>query len=78
LREPDINIVRIYVEEIQGGLYAWEEETNQFLGQGTTVDALFDRIKEGLPDGMIHVLKCHAERGGKLLHDRGVTEMQQI
>lgn len=76
--DPEINVVYIYVEEIQGNLYAWEEETDQFLGQGSTVEALFERLKADLADGMVHVFKVAADRGGKLLTQRGIQEMQEI
>lgn len=78
MSEDDINVIRIYVEEIQGGLYAWEEETHRFLGQGTTANALMERIKEDLPEGMVHVLQCHVDRGGRLLQDRGCSEIQEF
>lgn len=78
MKEPEVYVVYIYVEEIQGSLFAWEEDTDQFLGQGTTVDALFERLKQDVPDGSITVFKVSAERGGKLLATRGVEEMQEI
>lgn len=47
--EEDVDhLLHIYVEDIQGQLYAWEEETHVFLGQGATKQALFDRICDQL------------------------------
>lgn len=77
-QDPEINVVYIYVEDIQGNLYAWEEDTDRFLGQGDTVEALFTRLKADLADGMVHVFKVSADRGGKLLTERGVQEMQEL
>lgn len=69
-------VVYIYVEEIQGSLFAWEEQTNRFLGQGTSVATLFQRLKDDIPDGVMTVFKAHADRGGLLLTERGLAEYQ--
>jgi hypothetical protein len=69
-------VVYIYVEEIQGSLFCWEEETNRFLGQGTSVASLFQRLKSDIPDGSMAVFKAHADRGGLLLAERGLAEYQ--
>lgn len=69
-------VVYIYVEEIQGSLFCWEEETNRFLGQGTSVASLFQRLKSDIPDGGMAVFKAHADRGGLLLAERGLAEYQ--
>ena len=69
-------VVYIYVEEIQGSLFAWEEQTNRFLGQGTSVASLLQRLKDDIPDGSMTVFKAHAERGGLLLAERGLAEYQ--
>jgi hypothetical protein len=69
-------VVHIYVEEIQGSLFAWEEGTDQFLGQGTSVTSLFQRLKLDMPDDSMRVFKARADRGGLLLAERGLAEYQ--
>ena len=38
--------VEVRIEEVDGGLYAYRIDTQEFLGQGTDQTTLIDRIKE--------------------------------
>jgi hypothetical protein len=38
--------VEVRIEEVNGGLYAYRIDTQEFLGQGTDQTTLIDRIKE--------------------------------
>ena len=38
--------VEVRIEEVDGGLYAYRIDTQEFLGQGTDQTTLLDRIKE--------------------------------
>jgi hypothetical protein len=64
--------VRIYVEEHQQQLYAWRSRDNQFLGQGTTVKGLFERLAETARGNTM--FKIEQERGGEIIQHRLLTE----
>lgn len=44
--EDELPRVEVRIEEVDGGLYAYRIDTQQFLGQGTDQTTLIDRIKE--------------------------------
>jgi len=68
--------VAIFVEEIQGQLFAWRSRDSKFLGQGSTVDGLFERLaQDAQGDIMFHVEK---DRGGEVLAQRIVREKGEL
>ena len=44
--EGELPRVEVRIEEVNGGLYAYRIDTQEFLGQGTDQTTLIDRIKE--------------------------------
>jgi hypothetical protein len=44
--EDGLPRVEVRIEEVDGGLYAYRIDTQEFLGQGTDQTTLIDRIKE--------------------------------
>ena len=44
--EDELPRVEVRIEEVDGGLYAYRIDTQEFLGQGTDQTTLLDRIKE--------------------------------
>ena len=67
----EIDIVHLNIEEIQGNLYAWNVETNEFLGQGATQTELFERLADRAQGNtMYRIAKDH---GGQMLRDKGLT-----
>ena len=44
--EDELPRVEVRIEEVDGGLYAYRIDTQEFLGQGTDKTTLIDRIKE--------------------------------
>ena len=44
--EDELPRVEVRIEEVDGGLYAYRIDTQEFLGQGTDQTTLIDRIKE--------------------------------
>ena len=44
--EDQLPRVEVRIEEVNGGLYAYRLDTQEFLGQGTDQTTLIDRIKE--------------------------------
>jgi hypothetical protein len=44
--EDQLPRVEVRIEEVDGGLYAYRIDTQEFLGQGTDQTTLIDRIKE--------------------------------
>ena len=44
--EDELPRVEVRIEEVNGGLYAYRIDTQEFLGQGTDQTTLLDRIKE--------------------------------
>ena len=44
--EAELPRVEVRIEEVNGGLYAYRIDTQEFLGQGTDQTTLIDRIKE--------------------------------
>jgi hypothetical protein len=44
--EEELPRVEVRIEEVDGGLYAYRIDTQEFLGQGTDQTTLIDRIKE--------------------------------
>lgn len=39
-------VVHLQIERHQGQFYAWNQDTNEFLGQGTDRNSLIERISE--------------------------------
>ena len=66
--------LHMIVEELQGQLYAWNKRTNEFLGQGATVEKLFDRLYDEVPVGSTVVFRIAPEDGGKIIKQRNLTE----
>ncbi len=66
--------LHMIVEELQGQLYAWNKRTNEFLGQGATVEKLFTRLQDAVPNNSTVVFRIAREEGGKILYERGLTE----
>ena len=66
--------LHMIVEELQGHLYAWNKRTNEFLGQGSTVEKLFDRLYDDVPVGSTVVFRVAPEDGGQIIRRRGLTE----
>jgi len=64
--------VIIYIEEHQQQLYAWRSRDNRFLGQGSTVKGLFERLAEQAKDNTL--FQIEKDRGGALIHQRLLTE----
>lgn len=62
------------IEEIQGHLYAWDKYSNEFLGQGATVEKLFERLQDDVPGGSTVVFRIAKEDGGQILYKRSLTE----
>jgi hypothetical protein len=50
----NLPIVQLSIEHLQGSLYAWDAETNKFLAQGTTPDALFERLAEQTTESVMY------------------------
>ncbi len=46
--EAALTAMEIKIEEVQGTLYAYRLDNNQFLGQGPDRDQLIERLKENL------------------------------
>ena len=46
LQEEELPRVEVRIEEVDGSLYAYRIDTQEFLGQGTDQTTLIDRIKE--------------------------------
>ena len=67
----ELAVVYLTIEEIQGNLYAWDAETNEFLGQGATRDALFERLSEQAAGNTMYRIK--RDQGGDLLTGNGLT-----
>ena len=44
--DAELPRVEVRIEEVNGGLYAYRIDTQEFLGQGTDQTTLIDRIKE--------------------------------
>jgi hypothetical protein len=44
--EEELPRVEVRIEEVDGSLYAYRIDTQEFLGQGTDQTTLIDRIKE--------------------------------
>ena len=44
--DAELPRVEVRIEEVDGGLYAYRIDTQEFLGQGTDQTTLIDRIKE--------------------------------
>ena len=44
--DSELPRVEVRIEEVDGGLYAYRIDTQEFLGQGTDQTTLLDRIKE--------------------------------
>ena len=44
--DDELPRVEVRIEEVDGGLYAYRIDTQEFLGQGTDQTTLIDRIKE--------------------------------
>ncbi len=62
--EPTLTPMEIKIEEVQGMLYAYRLDNNQFLGQGVDRDQLIDRLKENLTNVRLIIAK---EDGADLL-----------
>ena len=45
-QEEELPRVEVRIEEVDGSLYAYRIDTQEFLGQGTDQTTLIDRIKE--------------------------------
>ena len=45
-QEEELPRVEVRIEEVNGSLYAYRVDTEEFLGQGTDQTTLIDRIKE--------------------------------
>lgn len=46
--EPDHDVVKIKIEKHHDTLYAFRKDNDQFLGQGTTIEGLIERMGEKL------------------------------
>lgn len=57
--------VSIYVEEHNGWLYAWRKADHEFLGQGATAEALFERLAEDVAGTIVYLVS--EEDGGHLV-----------
>lgn len=54
--------VHLVIEKHQGHLYAWDRDTNKFLGQGPNKEALFERLAEQAKKSVaFHVAKEYRE-----------------
>ncbi len=62
--EPTLTPMEIKIEEVQGMLYAYRLDNNQFLGQGVDRDQLIDRLKENLTNVRLIIAE---ENGSRLL-----------
>lgn len=74
MTEKDIKQVHIYIEEHQGSLYAWRKKDHRFMGQGETVEKLFERMQEDVPDNQTVMFKVSIEDGGEILQKRAKLE----
>lgn len=61
--------IHIYIEEHQNCLYAWRKKDHKFMGQGTTVEALFERLHDDVPDGKTVMFKVAVDEGGEILQN---------
>lgn len=62
--------VNIYVEEHNGWLYAWRKSDHEFLGQGATPQALFERMSEDVAGTVVFLV---SEDDGGHLVQKGLT-----
>jgi len=60
--EPTLTPMEIKIEEVQGMLYAYRLDNNQFLGQGVDRDQLIDRLKENLTNVRLIISEDNGSR----------------
>jgi len=70
--------INLLIEEHQGWLYAWDKDSNNFMGQADTVSGLFKRIAQDVHDNEKIGLKCAADDGGNLLKIWALTELEKL
>lgn len=63
-KEDGLTPIEIKIEEVQGTLYAYRLDNNQFLGQGVDREQLIQRLKENLTNVRLIIAK---EDGADLL-----------
>jgi hypothetical protein len=66
----ELPVVAIKIEKSGDMLYAFRKDTDQFLGQGTTGQALIERMSETMRDVKLVVAK---EDGGEFLGNQNFT-----
>lgn len=75
----DITVeINLVIEEHHNWLYAWNKDTNEFLGQADTVQGLFKRIAEDIPDTEICGIKCAKDDGGLILQAWARRELEEL
>lgn len=67
--ESTLTPMEIKIEEVQGMLYAYRLDNNQFLGQGIDRDQLIDRLKENLTNVRLIISE---DNGSRLLQKNNV------
>lgn len=63
--QDDRPIIRIKLEQHQGTLYAYREDTNEFLGQGTDRESLVHSIGHRLKNVTVEIIN------GEMLPEKG-------
>lgn len=69
--------VFLNIEEHENWLYAWDSKSNEFLAQGATVEALFERLYEramSQPGERSTVYRIAKNGGGEIVKQRLLTE----
>jgi hypothetical protein len=64
-------VVHLSIEFMQGSFYAWDAETNKFLGQGITPAALFERLAEQATKSVMY----RVDKAGTELLNAAVIEL---
>jgi predicted RNase H-like HicB family nuclease len=67
VEQPEGHNIELWVEEISGCYYAYEQEQNNFVTQAKTPEALLEQIIEHYPAGT--KITMDKDRGGRLIQE---------